>query len=220
MLDIGDVHILSSNSNIPVLIIERKSLPDLAASIKDGRYREQKARLLNFRKSTGCALLYLFEGIQDTYSNILSKETLRGCCINSMIRDDIHVHQTTSITDTCEFIEHIMKNAPGWDTVTSISAGSYAKSVKTKKKEFMTPEVCYILQLSQIPGISKAIAEAVKEEHSSISELLQAFSENGDRALENLEIHGKKLGHTRSKRIYNYLHGIGECPAPPTGASL
>ena len=42
-LDIGDIHVLYKG--ILVVVIERKTIADLIASIKDGRYREQKLRL-------------------------------------------------------------------------------------------------------------------------------------------------------------------------------
>ena len=46
-LEIGDIMIV--NSEKPLLVLERKSLADLAASNRDGRYREQRARLLSMR---------------------------------------------------------------------------------------------------------------------------------------------------------------------------
>ena len=58
-LPIGDIII--SNNGIDKLIIERKSLGDLAASIKDGRYEEQSYRLngLNHHNHN---IIYLIEG--------------------------------------------------------------------------------------------------------------------------------------------------------------
>ena len=47
-LEIGD-YIISKDSTI-YFIIERKTIQDYANSIRDGRYREQKQRLLNRRK--------------------------------------------------------------------------------------------------------------------------------------------------------------------------
>ena len=44
VLDLGDI-IICDNNNVEKLIIERKSLSDLAASLKDGRYLEQSFRL-------------------------------------------------------------------------------------------------------------------------------------------------------------------------------
>ena len=42
-LDLGDIII--EYNDIPLIIIERKTIPDLLASIKDGRYKEQKKRI-------------------------------------------------------------------------------------------------------------------------------------------------------------------------------
>ena len=47
-LPIGDIVILNDH-NEEQLIIERKSISDLAASIKDGRYAEQSFRLNNYK---------------------------------------------------------------------------------------------------------------------------------------------------------------------------
>ena len=46
-LDIGDIQLVSQSDNSIQYIIERKSISDLYSSINDGRYREQKARLLS-----------------------------------------------------------------------------------------------------------------------------------------------------------------------------
>ena len=59
-LDLGDI-IISTNEGEELMIIERKSLNDLASSIKDGRYAEQSYRL------NGCSqhnhnIVYLVEG--------------------------------------------------------------------------------------------------------------------------------------------------------------
>ena len=43
-LDLGDIIIKDDNDNTK-LIIERKTISDLAASIRDGRYKEQSYRL-------------------------------------------------------------------------------------------------------------------------------------------------------------------------------
>ena len=44
-----------------LLLIERKTLNDLSTSIKDGRYKEQKNRILNSIPSC-VRKLYIFEG--------------------------------------------------------------------------------------------------------------------------------------------------------------
>ena len=44
-LDLGDI-IFKKNGKM-VILIERKTFSDLSSSIKDGRYKEQKNRILN-----------------------------------------------------------------------------------------------------------------------------------------------------------------------------
>ena len=68
-LHLGDAII---NNNV---IIERKTLTDLAASIKDGRYREQSFRLQKAREE-GNKIIYMIEGILDLYVGSIPKETL------------------------------------------------------------------------------------------------------------------------------------------------
>ena len=49
-LDLGDF--MFKYNGVVILIIERKTIEDMASSIKDGRYREQKSRLVsNYSKN-------------------------------------------------------------------------------------------------------------------------------------------------------------------------
>ena len=52
-----------------LLIIERKSLNDLASSIKDGRYAEQSFRLSNIEHHNH-NIVYLIEGDRGTYNTL------------------------------------------------------------------------------------------------------------------------------------------------------
>ena len=76
-LELGDF--LFKVNDVDVLIIERKTISDYAASIKDGRNREQKKRLLlNYPLNK---ILYLIEGDLTTNNpnfgyNQVSKETI------------------------------------------------------------------------------------------------------------------------------------------------
>jgi ERCC4-type nuclease len=60
-LPLGDIIIYDSDKNADILIIERKSISDLLASIKDGRYEEQSYRLggLNHPNHN---IMYIIEG--------------------------------------------------------------------------------------------------------------------------------------------------------------
>ncbi len=57
-LDIGDIQYKYAGEL--KLIIERKSINDLIASVKDGRYKEQKFRLVH--ASNSACIMYIIEG--------------------------------------------------------------------------------------------------------------------------------------------------------------
>ena len=60
VLPLGDI-LLKNNDDVLLLIIERKSISDLLASIKDGRYEEQSFRLLN--SADKHSIVYIIEGM-------------------------------------------------------------------------------------------------------------------------------------------------------------
>ena len=101
-LDIGDFLITDNENNI-LIIIERKKYADLSASIKDGRYKEQKERLIHsipykVRK------IYLLEG-NNMKDFQFPLKTFESVIINTMIRDGIFVFMSKNTDETVNFIE-------------------------------------------------------------------------------------------------------------------
>jgi ERCC4-type nuclease len=83
-LDIGDI-LISDKNKVPVLIIERKTIADLSASIKDGRYTEQSFRL-NGNSVHNHNIVYLIEGnIQSLSKNKFNKHRINEDMIYSAI---------------------------------------------------------------------------------------------------------------------------------------
>lgn len=79
-LPLGDI-IICDNADVEKVIIERKSLQDLAASIRDGRYKEQSFRL-NECSMPNHNIFYLIEGNLQTYKPFLSKESISKASIS------------------------------------------------------------------------------------------------------------------------------------------
>jgi ERCC4-type nuclease len=75
-----------------IIIIERKTLNDLSASIKDGRYKEQKERLVHSLKSNVRKIM-LIEGEKMSDFKLPAK-TFDSVVVNTMLRDNIHIHIT------------------------------------------------------------------------------------------------------------------------------
>ena len=156
-LDLGDF-VFYYNGEI-ILIVERKTTCDLYSSIRDGRYKEQKIRLLNnYNKSK---ILYLIEGPLENntkyYKNFYS--ITKGSILNMMFRDKLNILRTDTVNQTYDFLitlcNKIMKNPEFFvsDHVPKTSSTNYENTIKVCKKDNMTPQLCSIIQLSQIPGV-------------------------------------------------------------------
>lgn len=104
-LDIGDI-IISDKAN-DLLIIERKTVNDLLASIKDGRYEEQSYRL-NGSSFHNHNIIYLIEGdinrVNRFKDNRIDKTTLYSSLFSLNYYKGFSVLRTFSIEETALFI--------------------------------------------------------------------------------------------------------------------
>lgn len=104
-LDIGDI-IISDKVN-DLLIIERKTVNDLLASIKDGRYEEQSYRL-NGSPFHNHNIIYLIEGdinrVNRFKDNRIDKTTLYSSLFSLNYYKGFSVLRTFSIEETALFI--------------------------------------------------------------------------------------------------------------------
>lgn len=222
-LDIGDIHLIKNiNNNSQILVIERKSIPDLLASIKDGRYREQKTRLnglLNQGKISGW--FYLVEGKID-FLYIDQIKTYYGFIISTQLRDNIHVIQTKNPKDSWEFIERLVKRFEkdefkflktdiSNEQNTNDTPLNYIESIKAVKKENITPFNSQVMSLGTIPGVSFKMGEAILNKYKTLGDLFDTYlgietEEEKEKLLESIQVSNKrKLGKVLSSRIYTFL---------------
>lgn len=101
-LPLGDIIIYDEISSSDCLIIERKTLGDLAASIKDGRYEEQSYRLngLNHHNHN---IVYLIEGDFErfnTFKERIDKQTLYSAIVSINYFKGFSVLRTNSLDET------------------------------------------------------------------------------------------------------------------------
>ena len=105
-LEIGDIVIHINDK--PIILIERKTIKDLAGSIQDGRLREQKYRIAS-SKFPHNKIIYLIEGdIDDKVFGRIDKKTLQGSMINTMFRDDYKVYRTKDAMETVYFLSRLI----------------------------------------------------------------------------------------------------------------
>ena len=104
-LQLGDIIITPSKSPNKSLIIERKCMTDMIASIKDGRYKEQKIRLqAEIVNNSNTLFCYLLEGMTNDLRLPNDKIVLYGSIISSMFRDKIPLIRTLSLSETLDMI--------------------------------------------------------------------------------------------------------------------
>jgi crossover junction endonuclease MUS81 len=100
------------------IILERKCTQDMVASIKDGRYKEQKIRLLAEGKNTtpdrSVVIGYIIEGTPAELRAPADKTMLLGSIISSTFRDNISILRTNSLQETFDLLvrlnERMMKD--------------------------------------------------------------------------------------------------------------
>ena len=185
-LDIGDI--LFREGGETILIIERKTIADLKASICDGRAREQKARLLH------CGIpihriMYLIEGNMDMplkkRVSGIPVSTLLGSLINTQLRDGLKVYKTASLQETAVYVQKLLDKLVKdgdkyFKQAECMSASKYSATLKKKKKSNMTPEVWLISQLSLIPGITEKVAEQIVAKYPTVTSLVLEYQRTPD----------------------------------------
>lgn len=217
-LDVGDFIITDDDNNI-LVIIERKKFSDLSASIKDGRYKEQKERLIHsipykVRK------IYLLEG-NNMRDFQFSQQTFNSVIINTIIRDEIFIHISKNIEETIGFILGIITNMEKYvDSLIKEIVFNEEKtfdsshSCKKVKKENITSEVCFRNQLSQIPGISNKISDVFVEKHKNMFGFMNYLNSlnNANKELVINDIANtkyganmRKIGVKTAEKIYSFL---------------
>ena len=230
-LKIGDILILNANIDFDIdvcsdeqlyssviTIFERKTCQDLLASISDGRYREQKTRLLaNFKLDQIC---YIIENEISPSLNKYSKngrQIVIGALINKCFRDGIKIIKTGSLNETVEFLLTICKkvcsNIEFFLPKEPAGIEPYSSNIKINKKENVTPNVFSVLSLTIIPGISYKISTAIFDKYETINRLITEINLNPEKVQSDISdiqltiTNGKtrKLGKVLSARIIEFL---------------
>lgn len=190
-LELGDIQIVCEDKGIRY-VFERKTFQDLAASIKDGRYREQKARLL--ATISPSHITYLLEDVNtrtilcpkspNQHFFGLSKSAYESFLLHTRYRDGIHIHCAATPEETARYVmalarrihlhpELFSKDTRGTTPTTYIDTCA----IKSCKRSNITPMVCFQLQLGQIPGLSSGIAKIVSQHVQSMRDLVGALAE-------------------------------------------
>ena len=212
-LPLGDI-IINDGTN-DCIIVERKSLSDLAASIKDGRYEEQSYRL-NGLEHHNHNIVYLIEGDIhrfNTFKERIDKQTLYSAIFSINYFKGFSVMRSNTIDETamiaCNMAYKLVgglksgkighypnkkahdntsddqKNNEDVGMEKQVSEKDYCSVIKKVKKDNITPDNIGEIMLCQIPGVSSASALAILSQFKTLPNLIQCIKDD-EQCLSNI----------------------------------
>jgi ERCC4-type nuclease len=228
VLHLGDA-VIQDDESKEILLFERKSIRDLLASIKDGRYEEQSHRLIHSSQIHSHNILYIVEGMYSQTRDSKEKQTVLSAISSLLLFKGFSVLRTCSLNETAETIVSIalklerdfkkgkmlaFSNTIGHENV-AVSVEEpvkkYCEVVKKVKKDNITPQNVGEIILSQIPGISSTTAMTIMGHFTSFSDFMEQIRNQPD-ALKDMQYtdsSGKmrKISSSVLKNIRIYLLG-------------
>jgi hypothetical protein len=216
-LDVGDIAFSLPGHEHPLVILERKTAEDFGASLSDGRYREQRSRLLALR-SHGTSIGYILEF--PSWSPSLTRAwsygrftelQLQQNIVRLQLRYTIPVFHATCLKETVQWIRRIAvmlvadpKVFTGGVATDSVQAAAYYKNViHVKKASNKTPDTIFHTMLLTVPGLGKSAVEAISvATHSSFQTLLTKSVEE----LADINTGKRKLGKKLATALHTLLH--------------
>jgi ERCC4-type nuclease len=186
------------------VVIERKTWTDLAASIKDGRYREQSFRLQN-ALAEGQRIYYFLEGDLERYhGSYPSRDSLLHAMF-SLTNKGFFVIQTKSVAQSASYLVHLAQKKLTDTGKKGASVQTYEGcSVTKQKKAHITPENISVFMLSQIPHVSTTIAEHLLARYKHLSVLCKALAEDPGQ-LDTFVVNKRKIGKNVVDNLKRFL---------------
>lgn len=182
-LDLGDVRVRSHLDE--ELVFERKSIADWAASIRDGRYHEQKQRFLQTQSvEAPSQLVYIIEGDRvpdfDGHTGGIANRSLNAALLMTQLRDGIAVIHSQDTRHSADAVLYVA-NRLGQGALNARPAKDLAcldSSARKRKRENLDdPRAALRAMLCALPGISQEKATALVEAFPTLRRLSNATPE-------------------------------------------
>ncbi len=189
------------------VIIERKSIRDLEGSILDGRYREQRGRILAYCQENKVQPMYILEGSLSSGTGRLQKKAIMKFINRLIFHYQIPVMQTGSVNETAELVKALVEQWKADPTslqrtneLVKVTDGIHIQ----KKANASDHRQFAISCLAQCPGVSVKMAEAIIDTFGTLPDVINADAKQ----IEEVKIGNRKVGPVVSKRLSNILGGL------------
>lgn len=173
-LVIGDLLFVFPNEHR--LCIERKTWCDLWSSIMDGRFREQRARLLEWSRACPAHhhVLYLIEGKPEDVGH-----TPGDTCLKTIHRLAIMygfaVWRTASLEESADYVVWLAEQKTLFKTLDDTTAAridDLSRTMAKTKKDVQTPRHYLLAFLQSVSGISAGMATVIAGDSASLEEFM------------------------------------------------
>lgn len=218
------------------LIIERKRIDDLAGSIKDRRWDEQKYRLLNcgIRRPT-YLIEYMGKASKRQEHGSLKPDTLEQAMSNCEI-DGFDVKRTDNFEETVRYLtftsrwierryaSQMLMSCPNKETLARTSPADFTYitfnefAVNSGKINTFTAKEMLVKHLLHIKGLSLGKIQAIVSKYPTLSKLLQAYDRREDlhskhNMLTDLKSDSavganRRLGPAVSRKVFEYYDAL------------
>jgi ERCC4-type nuclease len=199
-LPVGDAWIKTSEQIR--LVIERKTTADFEASFLDGRYREQRTRLLAYCAEQKAKALYILEGGLDGRRRSLDRPALQKLIHRLLLRYGVAVYFTKSTEDTAATLTILAQQLAEDSAVFEGEQVSYTDVQHvTKKANKDDPKAFACAALQGCPGVSAKSAAAIWEVAQTWPRLLEIT----EKELAEIKVGERRLGPAVAKRLRTLL---------------
>lgn len=188
-------------------LFERKAKGDLLASIKDGRYKDQKTRLI----ATGADrrdIVYIIEQLKMPKRGTKDHKTVWGSMCNMEHRDGFTVTRTANPNETIDYLLGMVNSMEKFKAIEdSVTAQDIDVNIKTKKVN--APD-WFKYSLTTINKCSIGIATVIAEEYPTVTDFLDRVET--PKVIADLK-HGKsqrRIGDKLAEHICECVKGLPE----------
>lgn len=200
-LPCADAAIRDATDGSTRALFERKTWTDLAASVKDGRWAEQRQLLVAAGTCRGTRAVVVIverdagrrrgsifdlDASSTSMINGMPLSTLTSCALNAMLRDGLGVLTTDGVAETANAVvacfARMHRHPDKYKEPTGPAGGEEDALQRAARMRAIGPRQCYEQQLCQVPGVSTQTARAIADVYPNWPSLVDAMRGAGDHA--------------------------------------
>lgn len=217
-LDLADIDIRGTSGQR--FLFERKSIKDLASSLNDGRFKDQKDRLLGvLEREPLTAIAYIIEGgmrgsDDDRIQGRITLGMLKSLLYTIQLKYRIPIIYTINVKDTSRWIRGFVKYLIKKPDFCPVGSGSNAgcSSYKTLmpapfQNRSRDAQSMYIAMLTVIPGVSHKIASGIIDNIGNPFDITNKYTRDEFKVkIDTIQINGRRMSQKVREQLCDIIY--------------